>query len=84
MKTLVPVFPRREILDPAVISVPSVYGFFYNNEDQIGHLAMEKINGVPIDPNKDNHLLAVQTAMDYLPSVKRLSRIASLHARHRR
>lgn len=59
------------LLDPAIIQVPKVYGFFCDSEGQIGYLAMEKVNGVPVNPNNDNHLLAVSRAMRYLPSLKR-------------
>lgn len=59
------------ILDPAIVYVPQVYGFFYDDKGQIGHLIMEKVDGLPVEGDCHTHITAIGAAVNHLQSLSR-------------
>lgn len=60
-----------EILNPAIIRVPRVYGFYHDDERNIGYIAMEYIDGKPVDVHNTAHLNALRRAFEHLASFHR-------------
>lgn len=59
------------ILDAAVVRVPKVYHFYHNSLTNIGYLAMEWIDGLPLDLHNTMHVKALQKTMNHLASLER-------------
>jgi thiamine kinase-like enzyme len=58
-------------LHPATIRSPKVHHFFRDTRTGIGYLAMEWINGAPIDTQDRSQADALRTAMGHLAAFKR-------------
>ena len=57
------------LLDPAIIRVPKVHHFHHDFDTGIGYLAMEWIDGSPIDLQDEIQVNALQNSIEYLASL---------------
>lgn len=59
-------------LDPTIIRVPKVYGFYYDEKKDVGYLTMEFINdGLVMDEHNPAHVEALHKGLSHLASIKR-------------
>jgi len=56
------------LLDQAVVRIPKVYHFYRDSQKNIGYLAMEWLDGAPIDLQDDIQSKALQKTIGYLAS----------------
>ena len=60
------------ILNATIVQVPQVYGLYRDDKRNVGYIAMEDIDGHPIDLHNTAHLKALRRVFEHLASFQRI------------
>jgi hypothetical protein len=60
-----------KMLDPRILSVPQIRGFYRGDDQRIGHILKDFIDGHPIDSHNPAHIAAIRRAFEHPASFQR-------------